>query len=169
VRKGIGLAYSVGPIRDCSEPPVRLLQRLRNHLHVRHGRHEVGVAAPSRHDVYVQVPRNSGSSGLTQIHPDVVSLWTKRLIKPILAAADHVGQFVTLCFGEVRVPFDLAVWSDEKMPVVVGKQVHQHEDALSSPNNEMRLVIIRGGADPLKEPGELALRTMITHESRHVL
>ena len=56
------------------EPPARLGQVLRQHLHVRKHRHEVRVAGPARHDVQVDVVDHAGAGDPPEVPADVVPL-----------------------------------------------------------------------------------------------
>src|SRR5436190_10930939 len=86
-------------------------------------RHEVGVAAPARDYVQVQMIRDAGSSAATEIHSDVESIgmilgFERRL--RALCELDHLSRscFINRCKGSL-----VLIRHNHQMTARVGKQV----------------------------------------------
>src|SRR5215813_5408540 len=80
-----------------------LVERLDHHLGRAHHRHEVGVPAPARHEVPVQVPVDACPGVAADVHAQVRPGGTVRVVHDLQRDLEEVLQIVQLLVTQRRV------------------------------------------------------------------
>ena len=112
-----------------------------HHPRVGEHRHEVGVAAPARHDVHMDVVLDPGSGDPPLVEADVVSLRGVGLLEHghrALGERHHLGERRGVERGQRR---DVLERRHHQVPVGVREQVQDHEAVLAAVDDQVRFVV----------------------------
>ena len=118
-------------------------------------RDEVGVAAPPRHHVLMQVPGDPGARHCALVQADVEAVWASHGAQHSHCGASDVRDLAHFVRGQVGVVGDVAIWHRHQMARVVGIEVQDRIAELSAGDDEAVLVGQRRG------PAERAFRAGI--------
>src|SRR5271166_4853613 len=134
--------------------------------------HEVGVTAPARDHVLVQVGRDAGAGHAAQVHADVEALRVRGRAQGPDRALGVFGQFGGLARVQFRVVGHVPVRADQEVAAVVGVQVQHREHGPAARDDQAFLVTERRSAAEraglaLAGPGRFVLALEVGHPVRH--
>src|SRR5918912_2488391 len=134
-----GLLVGRRPRRGQQRPG--LAQHLRQHAGQADDRHEVGVPAPARHGVLVQVVGDPGAGDRALVHPDVEAVRPGHRAHHPHGRLGEPAQLGDLGGGEVGVVGHVPVGHQHQVPGVVRVQVEDGEDGLTARDDQALLVV----------------------------
>src|SRR5690625_1691102 len=125
---------------------TRVGQQFWQRLGLSDDRQEVRVAGPAGHDVLAQVRGDTGPARYTLIKPNIESGRSGSGADYPHRFLGEGANFVHLIGGEIRVIGNVAVWGDQHVPRVIGKQIEDDVGVLS-PGDHHGLGVLVFGRD----------------------
>ena len=142
--------HAVGCSQHGSELIVQCLEGLGDDVHVGQYGHEVRVARPTRDDVPVQMPGQSGAGDLSQVEPDVITLRLEDLIEHADHASKDLRAIEQLVVAKVGQGGLVGEGRNQEMAVIIGVAV-EHRGAQGRPHEDEVLAILAGGEGVAQE------------------
>src|SRR5580765_8306755 len=112
---------------------------LGQHLYVAEYRHEARIAAPTRHDMQVDMILDPGSGDPADIPAEVEAVWRvhgAQCFDAVRGEAVHLERLVVRQRTEIP---DMSPWRDEQVTRGVRELVHHHEGALALVDEQLGL------------------------------
>src|SRR5690242_15861274 len=109
---------------------------LRHYMRLRDHRHEVSVAFPARHDVPMQMVRDTGAGAFAEIHPQIDAAGIKCMANDLNGSAQRIieiAKFVARQPGRITL---VTFRSKQQVPVVVRVLVHHDDGVMGLSQNQ---------------------------------
>jgi hypothetical protein len=119
-------------------------QALADEICVAAGPDKVGVAAPSRDNMNMQMLGQPGTGTLAHVHTDIKAVRLYRKSQHLLGIPYQFGHlkklFIGCCIKIRHVPDG----GDKQVPIVIGKSIQHHDRVFGPPQNKILVVVLRG-------------------------
>lgn len=124
--------------------PVRLVQRFGQYARFADGGYEVGVGDPAREDVHVNMSSNSGTGGLTDVHPKIYSVGIVEGSQHTFEPLGEFHHFGGSLGGELLELIGMFVGYDHHVARGIGKGIEDDEAEPGTMDDEGWFVVFRG-------------------------
>jgi hypothetical protein len=105
---------------------------LRYNPYIGKNRHEIGIAAPARHNVHVKMIGYPGTGLPTEIHPDIEPVGGKLILQYVAAEDEITVHLQCLGLRDVIEVGDMPIGSDQEVTVGIRIPVHDDEGMFSA-------------------------------------
>ena len=129
------------PLDLAAELPVSRLQVLRQDTGLTDSRHEVGVAAPARQNVHVDVICDPGTRRTSDIHTDIEAFGLVRFAQGLLASLHQIHHLVGCLFWRRTQPGDMLVRRYHQVSADIRIAIENNEIVLAAMNDKIAGIV----------------------------